>query len=146
MVDPFAAPDAGQDLVFLLLPVVGDDAADRLADHLGRGVAEHPLGGRVPRGDDAVQVLADDGVVARIDDRGEAQRIPLRTLDAAQIAGDLRGADDLAGGAPDRRHGQGDRDGRPVLPQPDGFEMIDHLAAPDGAEDLGPLPIADRPE
>ena len=37
---------------------------------------------------------------------------------------------------PNRRHGQGYRHARPVLSQPDGFEMIDALATPDGAEDL----------
>ena len=36
--DALAAPDARQDLVLLLLPIVGNEAADRLAHHLGRGV------------------------------------------------------------------------------------------------------------
>ena len=36
-------------------------------DFLGR-VAVHPLGGRVPARDDAVQGLADDGIVRLFDD------------------------------------------------------------------------------
>ena len=35
------------------------------------GVAEHALGRPVPGRDGAVQVLADDGVVRRLDDSGE---------------------------------------------------------------------------
>ena len=35
------------------------------------GVAEYPFGRRVPGRDDAVEVLADDGVVGRLDDLGE---------------------------------------------------------------------------
>jgi hypothetical protein len=134
--DPFAASDAGQDLVFLLLPVVGDDATNGLADHLRFRKAEHPLGGRIPGGDDAVQILADDGIVARIDDRGEPLRIALHMLGAAQIADDLRGADDLPGRSPNRRDRQRDRHQRAVLSDSNGFEMIDELATPYGAEDL----------
>jgi hypothetical protein len=33
-----------------------------LADRFDGRVAEHPLGGMVPRGDDAVEGLADDGI------------------------------------------------------------------------------------
>ena len=56
-----------------------------LADHLGRGVAEEPLGGTVPRHDHPVQILADDGVVARLDDGGEMPRVPLEPLALRQI-------------------------------------------------------------
>jgi hypothetical protein len=63
MVDDLAALDPGKNLRFLASALLGDDAHDGLADHLGRRVAEHPLGGRVPRGDDPVQRLADDCIV-----------------------------------------------------------------------------------
>ena len=43
-------------------------------DRLGGGVAEHPLRGPVPRRDDAVQILADDGVVGRFDNFGEVSK------------------------------------------------------------------------
>ena len=60
-----------EDHVFFGLPIGGNDHPDRLADRFRGGVAEHPFGGAVPRRDDAVQVLADDGVVGRFDDPGE---------------------------------------------------------------------------
>ena len=43
---------------------------DRLSDHLRRGVAKDALGARVPSADDAVEVLADDRVVGRLDHGG----------------------------------------------------------------------------
>ncbi|HKB10470.1 MAG TPA: hypothetical protein VKD69_07445 [Vicinamibacterales bacterium] len=42
------------DHVLLVLPIGRNQHADRLADHLRGGVAERPLGGDVPRSDDAV--------------------------------------------------------------------------------------------
>ena len=50
--------------VFFLRPsIVGNDQEDLLADRLGRRVAEELLRGPVPRGDNPVQRLADDGIV-----------------------------------------------------------------------------------
>ena len=63
--------DARQDRVFFGLAIGRNDHANRLADRFARGVAEHPFGRPVPGRDDAVQILADDGVVGRFDDRGE---------------------------------------------------------------------------
>ena len=42
---------------------------DGLADDLGGGVAQDPLGGLIPARDDAVERLADDGIVGGFDDR-----------------------------------------------------------------------------
>ena len=67
----FAAADPGEHLVLLALPVGRNDDPDRPPDRLVGGVAEHPLGGAIPRADDAVEVLADDRVVGRFDDLGE---------------------------------------------------------------------------
>jgi hypothetical protein len=47
-----------------------------LSNRFGGRAAEHSFGGRVPRGDDAVESLADDGVVRRIDDRAKSEDIP----------------------------------------------------------------------
>ena len=78
MLDPLAAAELGQDLVLLVLQLGRDDLRDRLADHLVGLVAEDPLGAGVPRGDDALQRLADDRVVRRDDDRRQARRVDLR--------------------------------------------------------------------
>ena len=45
-----------------------------LPDRLRGGVAEHPLRRPVPGRDDAVQILADDGVVGRFNDPGEMSK------------------------------------------------------------------------
>src|SRR5205085_1818582 len=83
-----AATHVIEDLIFFALPIRRDDAADRLADHFLRRVAEHLLGGPVPGHHDAVQVLADDRIVARLDDRGEPVRGAVGTLAPAEIAHD----------------------------------------------------------
>ena len=73
-----------------------NDPGDRLPDHLGRGVAEQPLRGRVPRLNDAVQILADDRVVGRLHQRRQVQRGGRGAFLIADVAGDFRRADDAA--------------------------------------------------
>ena len=46
---------------------------DGPAHGLGRRIAEQPLGASIPRGDDAVEILADDGVFRRLDDRRQSE-------------------------------------------------------------------------
>ena len=72
--------------VFLAPPVGRNDQRDRLADRLGCGVAEHPLGAAVPGHDDAVEVLADDRVVGRFDDGRESLRRAARLLERVDAA------------------------------------------------------------
>ena len=45
MVDPLAAPEAGEDFGFLVEKFVGDDARDRLPDHLVGGLQRADWGG-----------------------------------------------------------------------------------------------------
>ena len=75
MVDDLAAADAGQHVVLLRVPLQGNDQLDVVADGLRRAVAEHPLGGAVPAGDDAVERLADDRVVGGVDDGGQPRAL-----------------------------------------------------------------------
>jgi hypothetical protein len=72
VIDDLAAPDARQHVVFLGVPLRRDDERDVPADGLGRRVAEHPLGGAVPRDDHTLERLAHDRIVGGIDDRGQA--------------------------------------------------------------------------
>ena len=93
-----------------------DDQRDVAADRLLGGVAEQPLGGGVPALNDAVERLADDGVVRRLDDRreqpGGEQLVDLVPLDAP-LRGDVAEDQDAAGDAgrarPDRRGAVVDR-------------------------------------
>ena len=64
MVDAYAGSDALEHVVLFGLAIEGNDAADMLADHLLRGT-EEALGRAVPRGDEPVQIFADDRVVGR---------------------------------------------------------------------------------
>ena len=74
MVDPSPGLQAGDDLVLLRDAIGRDDERDVAADGLCGGVAEEALGGGVPALDDAVERLADDGVVGRFDDRRQQAR------------------------------------------------------------------------
>ena len=109
-------------------------SADRPADDLGRGVAEQPLGGGVPRHDRPVQILADDRVVARLDDGGEMPGVPLEPAALGDVAGDLRDADNPAVRRHDRRDRQGDVDAAAVLADADGIVVVDALAGAEPAQ------------
>ena len=74
MVDAPPGPQARDDLVLLAEALGRDHQRDVAADRLLGGVAEQPLGGRVPALDRAVERLADDRVVGRFDDRRELAR------------------------------------------------------------------------
>ncbi len=63
-----------QDLRFLVLELRWNQDVDRLADDFRGSIAEEPLRPRVPGLDDAVEVLAHDGVIRRPDNRGELLR------------------------------------------------------------------------
>src|SRR5439155_2713363 len=71
MFDGFTAPDFGKNLVFFRLAFRRNDQTDGLTDDFVSAVSEDPLGATVPGGDDAVQIFADDRVLARGDDRRE---------------------------------------------------------------------------
>ena len=70
--DRLAAADAGEHVLFLGVPVGRHHGHQRAADHFAGGVSEHPLGRAVPGGDDALEGLAGDRVLGRIDDGAEA--------------------------------------------------------------------------
>jgi hypothetical protein len=71
VVDPFAAADARENSRLLVEPIRRDQDGDRFADGLLRFVAEQALGPAIPGPDDAVEILADDGVLGRFHDCGE---------------------------------------------------------------------------
>src|SRR4051812_27153673 len=80
MIDLLAPAHAGDNDVLLGLPVGGNNPADRLADHRLGGVPEQPLGRPVPGRNDAVEILPDDRVVARLEDCGKARRWQVREI------------------------------------------------------------------
>ena len=90
MVDALATPQARQDVVLFLLPIGGDQKSNGLSNDLSRGVAEEPFRRAVPRDDRPVEGLADDRVVARVDDRGQVPRVALEPLALRQVGHDGR--------------------------------------------------------
>src|SRR5580700_318796 len=85
VIEAVAAPDALDDPRLLVLQLLRNQDGDRLADDVFGGVAEQALGGAVPADDDAVEVLADDGVAGRFDDTGKL----LARLHGAALLGDV---------------------------------------------------------
>ena len=64
----FLLDDAG----LFMFPFGRDERPDRFSDDLFRLVTKETFGGGVPARDDPVQVLADNGVIGRFDDRRQA--------------------------------------------------------------------------
>ena len=72
--DPLSGFQGRYDPILFGGPVGGDDEGDVTPHGLLCRIAEDPLGGGVPALDDAVQRLADDGILRRLDD-GRQQAI-----------------------------------------------------------------------
>ena len=83
--DALARAQPRQDHLLLARALRRNDHEDRLADRLVGGIAEQPLGALVPGEDPTVQRLADDRVVGRIDDRGEARLDFVRLRAVARV-------------------------------------------------------------
>jgi hypothetical protein len=79
--DRFACADSAQELVLFALSVGRNDQTDGLPDSFLCRVAEHAFGGAVPRRDDTVQILSDNRVVGRGDNRGKSLRTAIRGRD-----------------------------------------------------------------
>src|SRR5258708_12334182 len=85
MVGAFGAADASNNERLFVLPVLRDQYPHRFPDNLLGLVSEEPLGCAVPAGDSAVEVLADNCVVGRLNDGCEALRSNLSTLSLRHI-------------------------------------------------------------
>src|SRR5581483_3897195 len=96
VLDTLAGSDLGDDHGLVAMQMLGDEGEDGFADDLLGGVAEDALGGFVPAGDDAVEVLADDGVVGAFDDGGELAEalgvevpVGMNLVQLGELAGEL---------------------------------------------------------
>src|SRR3954462_1602723 len=74
MVDTVAAPDAREDPRLLVFEAWRKKNGHGLADGLAGGMAEQPLGARIPGSDDAIQILADNRIVGGFHDEHELLR------------------------------------------------------------------------
>jgi hypothetical protein len=96
VLDLLSPPDALENLQLLILPVRWNENRDRFADYFFRRISEYPLRALVPAGDNAVEVLADDGVVGGFDDRDEPMSGLLGAFAVADVDQHVDCADDLA--------------------------------------------------
>ena len=80
-----------ENTVLFVLAVRWNDEPDRPSNGFRRLISEHPLGRRIPRRDDAIQVLSDDGIGRRVDDRCESDRRLFRSLSFSDIEHDADG-------------------------------------------------------
>ena len=136
MLHPLAALQAFDDRRLLVQPVPGDQLEHRLADDLLGGIAEEALRPFVPAGDDAVEVLADDGVVRRADNGGEKYVRPGLAPGIGDVAGDLGPADDQTLGIPEGGNRHRDIDQAPILSPPLGFRALDANPVTDLVQDF----------
>src|SRR5688572_13892922 len=101
MIHTLAAPEPFQNLWFFVKPFGRDQYGYGLPDRLLRRVAEQSFRASVPAGDDAIKVLADNGIVAGIDNCAEQRRsqrgmLSLMLLLFGGVASLRRDQDDLA--------------------------------------------------
>ena len=94
MLRALAAFDAVENRVLFALMTFGNDQPNRLPHGLLCRIAEYSLRSGIPRRDDTIQVFADDGIIGRFHDRGEARTVAFRVLPRRDIARDLRRTDD----------------------------------------------------
>ena len=73
VINTLGGANLSQNVVLVLVEFRRHDQTDRLPNRFGRGVAEDPLGSAIPRGNGALEILADDGVVGRRDDARKAE-------------------------------------------------------------------------
>src|ERR1700735_2369953 len=83
MIDSFAAPDSGQNVVFFGPSLGRDDHLDMLADGFSRAIAKHAFGAWIPRCDHAVERFADNYVIGRCDNR---RKIPGNIGSSVRVA------------------------------------------------------------
>src|SRR5690606_11476838 len=117
MVNALATSEALQDFRLLIGVFTGDQHGHRMSDDLVRGIAVHAFGGGVPRGDQPVERLGHDGVVGRIDHRGEAA---LHLVVLPAVIDGLEDSEKLValfpGGAQHRHRGAAPEDGAVLAP------------------------------
>ena len=73
MIDAHARANAAEHVALFVVAVDRDDQHDRSADRFFGRIAEHPLGGAIPRRNRSVEIHADDRVVAPFNDGSEVE-------------------------------------------------------------------------
>src|SRR5262249_33774592 len=93
MLDALAPGHAGKDRVLLPLLISGNQAPDRLPNHLTSRIAEHALGRFIPTRDGTIERLADNRIGRRCHDGSKTRLRLLGILAYGDIAYDPDGSD-----------------------------------------------------
>src|SRR5579872_1288618 len=96
MIDSFTSFQSFKNLRFLIPTIFGNDQGDVPAHSFLAGVTEQPLRALIPTGDDAVQSLADNGVVGGIHNSSEKAACALAFVALCflkHLTGDFDGVD-----------------------------------------------------
>src|SRR5262249_40850951 len=96
MTDALATTQPRDDLNLFVMQFGRDEAHDRLADHLARPVAEDVGRTGIPRGDPAIEGLADDRVVRGRDNGGELRGQGFRLVARGEVHQQIDGPGDAA--------------------------------------------------
>src|SRR5579862_2492595 len=80
MIHSLASPETTQNVCFFVPSILGDYQGDVLANRFFGCIAEQALRTLVPTRDDAVQILADDGIVGGINDSSQQPTRPFSLL------------------------------------------------------------------
>lgn len=92
--DRFAVPDLPEDLVHVLDQLGWHEHRHMLADHFLGPVAENPLGAPIPTSDDAIQILGNNDVVRRLNDRSQSVPQYFRLADFGDVPPNFGRTDD----------------------------------------------------
>src|SRR5439155_11705878 len=96
------AAEPRENLYLLVQPLRRNHSGDRLANHLRRRIAQYSFGAGVPSLDDAVDVLRDDSVARKFNNRRQSCTSQFGTALFSDIAKDHYYAERPAVGATDR--------------------------------------------
>src|SRR6185503_12594224 len=129
MGDVLAARHSSQDLPFLVSEVVRHQQLDGPAYDLARLVPVNALGARIPGHHDAIERLAQNRIIRRLDDRSESRQGFGGLVPLGEVALDGRCTNDRSRMVPNRCDGQLDRNDAAVLSDPRSLEAEDLLAA-----------------
>src|SRR5262245_66673285 len=75
MLDPPSEMNMHEARLFFVVHLQRDDQSNRLTDYFLRRIAEQPTGATIPRQDDPIDALTDDGIVGGFHDCGEKRLI-----------------------------------------------------------------------
>jgi hypothetical protein len=136
MVHDFAAPNTREHLGLLGVALGGNDERDVPPNGLSRGPAEDAFRPAVPRRDHAIERFADDGIIGRVDDRGQIASLLVEPSALGDVARKAPGMNELVAAKQGIRVDEDLFDRSVLAPEPS-FILVDRLVATEAVQDVG---------